>query len=199
MQSYEYDKYIKSPDKVGISSKGTLSALSADIKGINEYVNVIGSGISKAQTVSPLGNKYFMDTGATCEDLAGQTQARYAFINNIPDGKFAGKGIVPGILENLAQVNPSAIFTAFQGDSKCQEITMSTRDEKNMTGTESRYVLQGDIERYNACWFPDKRNPVSQEKCEGFQSQFPDDPIVKAYYVGLGGLGAYMMYRLIKS
>ena len=162
-------------------------------------MNVIGSGQSKAQTVSPLGNKYFMDTGATCKDTAGQSQARYAFVNNIPDGKFGGKGLVPGILEDLTQVNPSAIFMAFKGESTCQEITMSTRDEKNKVGSESRYVLQSDIDRFNPCWFPDKRNPVSKEKCEGFQSQIPNDPILKAYYVGLGGLGAYMMYRLIKS
>jgi len=199
MQSYEYDKYIKSPDKIGISSRGTLSALSADIKGINDYVNVIGSGNSKAQAVSPLGNKYFMDTGASCKDTAGQTQARYAFINNIPDGKFAGKGLVPGILEDLTQVNPSAIFLAFKGESQCQQITMSTRDVKNKNGSESRYVLQTDIDRYNPCWFPDKRNPVNKSKCEGMQSQFPNDPVLQSYYVGLGALGAYIMYRLMNK
>lgn len=200
MQSYPYDEFIKSPEKLGVSSKGTLSALSNDIKAINEYVNVLSSGNSKAQTVSPLGNKYFMDTGSECKDAAGVTQARYAYINNVPEGKFIGKGLVPGILEDLAQVNPSSMFTAFKGDSTCQKITMSTRDDKNKTASESRYVIQADIEKYNACWFPDKRNPVTRDKCEGMQTmQIPNDPILKAYYVGLGGLGAYMMYRLMKT
>jgi len=200
MQNYAYSDFIKTPQKLGVSSKGTLSALSNDIKAINEYVNVLSSGDSKAQTVSPLGNKYFMDMGSDCKDAAGQTQARFAFINNIPDGKFMGKGLVPGILEDIANINPSSMFTAFKGDSTCQKITMSTRDINNKTGTESRYVMQSDIDSYNPCWFPNKRNPVNNEKCEGMQSmQLPNDPVLQAYYVGLGALGAYAMYRFMNK
>ena len=200
MQSYAYSDFIKAPQQLGVSSTGTLTALSNDIKAINEYVNVLSSGNSKAQTVSPLGNKYFMDMGSECEDSAGRTQARFAFINNIPEGKFMGQGLVPGILEDVANIDPSSMFTAFKGDSTCQKITMSTRNSENKTGSESRYVLQSDIDSYNPCWFPDKRNPVNNEKCEGMQSmQVPNDPILKTYYVGLGALGAYAMYRFMNK
>ena len=198
--SYAYDEFIKTPPQLGVSSRGTLTALGNDIKAINEYVNVLSSGYSKAQTVSPLGNKYFKDMGSECKDSTGQSQARFAFINNIPDGKFFGKGLVPGILEDISNINPSSMFTAFKGDSTCQKITLSTRDNKNMTGTESRYVLQSDILSYNPCWFPNKRNPVSNEKCEGMQSmQMPNDPILKTYYVGLGALGAFLIYRFMNK
>ena len=169
------------------------------------------TGTSKAQTVSPLGNKYFMDTGSECKDSAGNSQARYAFVNNIPEGKIPiissamgtefkdFRGLVPGILEDLGNMNPSAMFNAFQDESPCQKITLVTRDSNNKMGQESRYVSQSDAEAYSPCWFPDKRNPVTKLRCqEGMQSQFPNDPIVKMYLVGLGALGGYMLYRFTR-
>lgn len=201
MQIYSYTDQLKSPDKIGVSSKGDLTTLKKDIKGIQSYVSVLTTGTSAAQTVSPLGNKYFMDMGTECKDTTGVSQARFAFINNIPDGKFMGqKGLVPGILEDLAAIDPTAIFSAFQVDSPCQKITMQTRDTQNKTADESRYVSQADIKNYNACWFPDKKNPVSNETCkEGMQSQFPKDPLLQTYFLGIGAIAGYMLYRLTQK
>jgi hypothetical protein len=201
MQTYSYEDQLKTPPEIGVSSKGDLDTLKKDIKGIQSYVSVLTTGVSRAQSVSPLGNKYFLDMGTECKDLTGATQARYAFINNIPDGTFMGqKGLVPGVIENLAAINPSSIFSAFQEDSPCQQITMQTRDTENKQGTESKYVAQSDIETYNPCWFPEKRNPVTEEKCvEGMQSQMPKDPLLQTYVLGLGAIAGYMLYRMTQK
>ncbi len=201
MQVYSYTDQLKEPKQIGVSGKGDLTTLKNDIKGIQSYVSVLTTGNSRAQTVSPLGNKYFLDMGSNCKDATGKSQARYAFINNIPDGKFMGqKGLVPGILEDLAAIDPTSIFSAFQADSPCQKITMQTRDINNKTGTDSKYVSQNDIKTYNACWFPDKRNPITKAKCqEGMQSQFPKDPLMQTYFLGLGAIAGYMLYRLTQK
>jgi len=206
LETYPYQDMIKEPSQIGVSDKGNLTALGNDIGAIQGYVNVLMSGDSKAQRASPLGNKFFFNTGTECTDLNGATQARFAYVNNIPDGKIIGKGLVPGILEDLAALNPSSLFNAFSGDKTCQEITMSTRDNSNNSRTESRYVLNSDIQTYNPCWFPTKRNPVSSAKCEGMTNRrggdgpmIPDDPIVRLYMLGIGGITAYVMYRFMKK
>lgn len=204
LDTYPYQDMIKTPTEIGVSDKGNLKALGNDVTAIQSYVNVLMSGDSKAQRASPMGNKYFFNTGTECTDLTGATQARYAYVNNIPDGKIIGKGLVPGILEDLSALDPSALFSAFSQDKTCQEITMSTRDNSNKNGEESRYVLNSDIEKYNPCWFPNKRNPMSGSKCEGLTNRrsscnIPNDPVVKLYMAGIGGLMAYLMYRFIKK
>jgi hypothetical protein len=199
MQNYSYSSNIKPPSSLGVSDQGNLTALSNDIKALQGYVDVTISGDSRAQNISPLGNKYFLATGAKCTDTTGVEQDRYAFINNIPDGYTGiGKGLVPGILENLDQIDPMKLFTAFSEDTTCQQITLSTRNENNKTGTESRYVSQADIADYNPCWFPDRKNPITSAKCEGMQNYYPDDPVIKVYFWSLGAFAVYLMYMFFK-
>jgi len=204
-ETYPYTDNIKEPSQMGVSDAGNLDALGKDIQAIQGYVDVLMSGDSNAQNVSPLGNKFFMNTGNECTDKTGVSQTRYAYINNIPDGRFLGKGLVSGILEDLASLNPASLFNAFSGDNTCQEITLSTRDNANKEGTESRYVLDSDINTYNACWFPDKRNPVNNSKCEEGMTnrrpnhQMPKDRIVQFYMLGIGGITAYLFYRVLKK
>ena len=121
--TYPYSNYIKSPDKLGASP--SPKALANDVKALISYVEVLVSGNSKAQTVSPLGNKYFMDSGGKCKDTAGVEHKRYVYINNIPDGSIplissamgqkmtSFEGLVPGVLGNIEYINPAKIFTAF--------------------------------------------------------------------------------------
>lgn len=201
MQAYDYSAQIKTPDTLGVSDKGSTTALSNDIDALQGYIDVVMSGNSKAQRASPLGNKYFMDTGSQCTDLQGNTQPRFAYINNIPDGSLGiGRGLVPGIQENITQINPMAIFSAFSTVSPCQKITLATRDTNNKAGEESRYVTQSDIESYNPCWFPDRKNPVTNAKCEGMQSRCPPpDPAVRLYLAAVGGLAVFMVYRFFNQ
>jgi hypothetical protein len=173
--TYSYSKYIKQPSDIGSSPKA--NALGKNVSALGEYVQTLVTGKSKAQTVSPLGNKYFMNTGGTCKDSSGTTQTRYVFINNIPDGTMpfissgmgvqmtSFEGLVPGVLGDITYLNPFKLFNAFDTQTSCQKIKMEVRDINNISGEEEQYVCDSDISEYNPCWFPDGHNPVSNEKC----------------------------------
>ena len=195
-RNYPYHKYIKSPAELGSSSAGNLTALGKDINAMKSYVDVLVSGDSRGHVggIKALGNKYFMKTGATCNAPNGK-QDRYIFFNNIPDGTLAGKGLVPGTMENITYINPLKLFTAFSQGTSCQQITMETRDIKNATSTESKYVLNDDISSYNPCWFKNKKNPVTGESCrEGMT--MPKDA-AQLYMIGVGIVGIYILHRLL--
>lgn len=209
-RNYPYHQFIKSPEKMGASSKGNLTALGNDIKALSNYVNVLVTGQSKAQEVSPMGNKYFMDTGATCTAPDGTTQPRNLYINNVPSGSIPlissamgvnltqFEGLVPGVLEDLSYINPLKLFTAFSTGTDCQQITMETRDIKNATSEESKYVLNEDIADYNSCWFKERKNPITNKPCvEGMS--LPHDPVIQLYMVSIGVLGIYIIFGLLRK
>ena len=194
-RNYPYHKFIKTPKEMGSSNAGTLTALGKDIGAMGAYVGVLTTGDTSAHVggVKALGNKYFMKTGATCNAPNGK-QPRYIFVNNIPSGML-GKGLVPGALENITYINPLKLFTAFSQGTSCQQITMETRDIKNATSTESRYVLNDDITSYNPCWFKNKKNPVTDETCR--EGMTMPKNASKLYMVGVGIVGIYILHRLL--
>jgi hypothetical protein len=199
MQNYSYSDNIYKPTQVGVSDAGNLDALKNDINALIGYIDVNLKGDTYYQKISPLGNKYFMSTGAKCNDTRGEPQDRYAYINNIPNNSLGiGRGLVPGILENIAELNPLKLFTALSEDTTCQEITLSTRSVANREGSESRYVTQADIADYDPCWFPSRTNPITSERCEGMQNYYPDDPVIKVYFLTLGAFMVYLVYMFFK-
>ena len=134
--------------------------------------------------------------------MTGGSQPRYAFVNNVPDNQGFGKGLVPGMIQNITSIDPTALFKAFSNKTdNCQEITMDTQDNENNIASESRYVNNSDISTYNPCWFSNKTNPVNKTTCkEGFASrQIPKDPVVQLYLAGIGCLTAYTVYRFMKK
>jgi hypothetical protein len=118
--SYPYYKNIKRPNEIGMTDKGTLKALGKDIDGLIQYVEVLVSGKSKASaTGGPLGNKFFLKTGAKCVDNKTNEQVdRYIYVNNIPQGSIPFisnglgvnfkefRGLIPGTMSNLSVLNP---------------------------------------------------------------------------------------------
>ena len=174
---YKYYNYINSPENLGMSASGNLSALSDDVAGLINYVTLLSSGGGPAsKTGQPLGNKFFLETGATCKNKAsGEAVTRSLYVNNVPDGSIpfisAGtgvridsmKGLIPGTLSNLAQINPMQMFGAFMEGSEpeCQSITMETINVNNEKKYETAYVTTSDIKNMNPKWFPDKRNPAT--------------------------------------
>jgi hypothetical protein len=208
--NYPYHQYIKPPADMGASSKGNLTALGNDVGALISYVGVLVSGKSNAQTVAPLGNKYFMSTGATCTAPDGSSQPRYLYINNVPSGSIPlissamgvnlteFEGLVPGVLEDMAYINPLKLFTAFSKGTACQQITMETRDISNNTVDDSKYVLNDDIAEYNACWFKERKNPVTKKPCIEAMT-LPKDPGVQLYTLCIGILGIYILHGLLKK
>jgi hypothetical protein len=193
--TYPYYKNIKTPTQIGMSDKGTIQQMSKDIDGLIQYVELLVSGNSKASaTGQPLGNKFFLKTGAkcaamdTCTDKSNvstcQQVDRYIYIDNVPDGNIplisSGmgvnfsdfRGLIPGAMENLNVLNPFAIMRAFLSGSNppCQQITMQTITNDNIKSSETHYVTLSDITSMDPCVFSDGNNPVTGKKCkEAFQ------------------------------
>jgi len=223
--SYPYYKNIKTPSEIGMSDKGTLKALGNNIDGLINYVEVLVTGKSKASTTGgPLGNKFFLQTGAKCIDTKTDEQvARYIYVNNIPQGNIpfisSGlgvnfsefKGLIPGTMSNLNVLNPFNILQSFLsgGTPPCQELTMETVDVNNNKSSETHYVTLVDIGNMDPCSFSDKINPESGKKCkESFSSfnlnessefPFPSDTFDQMYFAGLGGVGIYILYKLMEK
>jgi hypothetical protein len=194
--TYPYYKNIKTPTQLGMSGKGTIQQMSKDIEGLIQYVELLVSGNSKASTTGkPLGNKFFLKTGAkclatdTCTDPSNSSTCqqvdRYIYVNNVPEGNIpfisSGlgvnfkdlKGIIPGAMGNLNALNPFAIMRAFLSGStpQCQQITMQTITTDNITSSETHYVTLMDIKSMDPCMFSNNINPVTGVKCkETFQN-----------------------------
>lgn len=181
--TYKYYEQIKTPDQLGMSSNGSIGALTKDVKGLLSYTSLLVSGSSDASvTKKPLGNQFFLKTGAKCTDIKTNNLVdRYIYVNNIPDGRFplvsniAGisfnefRGLVPGTLSNAAQINPLQMLQSFMTGSNpdCQEIEMSVINNQNRSNRERHHVTSLDIQNIPPCWFSEKFNPVTREKCGG--------------------------------
>jgi hypothetical protein len=199
--TYPYYKNIRTPSDIGMSDAGTLPQMSRNINGLIQYVELLVSGNSQASaTGGPLGNKFFLQTGAKCaavdkcsdpndSSTCDQTN-RYIYVNNVPEGNIpfiSGglgvnfsefKGLIPGAMGNLNVLNPFAILRAFSSGSTppCQEITMQTIDVNNNSSSETHYVTLADIQNTDPCSFPGGLNPVTQARCkETFQSRVAQD------------------------
>ena len=221
---YPYYEYIRMPDEIGMSDSGSLSALGKDIDGLVNYVELLVTGGSKASaTGQPLGNKFFLKTGAKCVDKAtGQDVDRYIYINNVPMGNIpfisSGmgvdfsdfKGLIPGAMSDLNVLNPFTILQAFLAGGKqdCQQLTMETIDVKNNKSTETHYVTTMDIQNMDPCVFKNGKNPITNQKCKEVFSNMddnqiysifktPDDLLVHAYFASLGVLGIYILYCMM--
>ena len=216
---YEYWKQIKSPSQMGMSSKGTMSAIAKDVGGLINYVELLVTGKGGAsKTGKPLGDKFFIKTAATCKDKTSKEIVdRYVYVNNVPDGDIpfisgaSGmnfsefEGLVPGTLSNLNAMNPMLIFQAFVSGSQpeCQEISLETIDVNNNKGSETRHVTVTDLKNMNSCNFGNKRNPITGKKCkEAFTSRnrgkIPDDFLVKLFYSSMGLIGVYLLINVMK-
>ena len=188
--TYPYYKNIKTPSEIGMSDKGTLQQMGKDIDGLIQYVELLVTGNSRASTTGgPLGNKFFLKTGAKCAAIdkcsnpndastCEQTD-RFIYVNNVPVGNIpfisSGlgvnfsefKGLIPGAMGNLNVLNPFAIMRAFLSGSTppCQQITMQTIDVNNNKSSESHYVTLSDIQSMDPCIFQNGKNPATGDKC----------------------------------
>jgi hypothetical protein len=195
--SYPYYKNIKMPSQMGMSDKGSIQQMSKDVAGLISYVELLVSGSGSASaTGRPLGNKFFLKTGAKCaaidscsdtNDISTCKQVdRFIYIDNVPNGNIpfisSGlgvnfsefKGLIPGAMGNLNVLNPFAIMRSFLSGSTppCQSLTMQTISVDNAKSSETQYVTLADIGNIDPCTFPNKHNPVTNANCrETFQSQ----------------------------
>lgn len=223
--TYPYYQNIKTPSQLGMSDNGSIQQMAQDVNGLIQYVEVLVTGNSQASaTGGPLGNKFFLQTGAKCAavDKNGQQVDRYIYIDNVPAGNIpfisSGlgvdfsefKGLIPGAMSNLNVLNPFAIMSAFMSGSTppCQELTMQTIDVSNNQSTETQYVTLTDIKNMDPCSFQNGQNPATGASCkETFQTRvgkdaspvMSDDPVDQIYFASLAGIGIYILYRLMEK
>lgn len=187
--TYLYHKQIKSPAEIGMSPNGDMASLSKDIGGITNYISLLVSGQSRAsKTGGPLGNKFFLKTGGSCEpnDKKGNTVDRYVYINNVPNGSIpfissgigqnfkSFRGIIPGIMGNIAELNPLEVVAGLsqKGKPKCTNVTLQTIDVNNKKNSETHYVADMDLANLSGCNFPNSKNPVSGKVTSGCSEGF---------------------------
>lgn len=194
--TYPYYQNINTPAQIGMSDNGTLQQMAKDINGLIQYVELLVTGNSQAsKTGGPLGNKFFLKTGAKCAAIDNctnpndvstcQSVDRYIYVDNVPAGNIpfisSGlgvnfsefKGLIPGAMGNLNVLNPYAIMRAFMSGSTppCQQLTMQTIDVNNNSSSETNYVTLTDIQNMDPCTFPNGTNPVTGAGCrETFQT-----------------------------
>ena len=237
---YNYSKQIKPPGELGMSSEGSFDVLADDIGGLIAYVNVLVTGKGKAsRTGQPLGTKFFLPTSMNCTDVeTGNDVTRSIYVNNVPDGTIPFiseamggegfdefRGLLPGVMSNLAQINPLQILQAFvNGPSpNCQAITMETIHANNVKGRATGYVTNTDINVMNPDWFtipgftskPDtSKKPPESESFTTMHANstllgpktlkasridygaMPNDFFIKVYLSSLGLLGLYFFMKM---
>lgn len=226
-EDYDYSAKIKSTSDLGMGPEGDLDTLENDIAGIMGYVKVLIESGGDAQTIDgPLGGKFFLPTAAKCKDVETKAEVtRSLYINNQADGSIPFisqgmgvtfgqfKGLVPGILGNVAQINPFQLLSAFMTDKMpaCQAIVMPTIPNSGQLSYGTGYVLLNDIKYMNPCWFPNRTNPVTGITCrEAFETMgddteekqsatMPQDWLVRLYYTSLALLGLYIFLKLLKK
>ena len=170
MSNYNYSSYIPTPPQIGI---GNDRKFSSNVNRTNVYKNILNTGTGNVSDTHynavPLGNAYFLDLGVQCKDASGNNQDRQAYINNYPTGKgpISGLGLIPGIIENIEALNPSAIIAALaaKGPPTCIPANLLTTGADGNPTYSSGYVLDSDLKNVDACWFENKTNPASGEKC----------------------------------
>lgn len=222
--TYKYYDYINNPSEMGMSSKGSFSALSDNIAGLINYTELLVSGGGKAsKTGSALGPQFFLKTGQKCKATdTGDMTTRYIYMSEKPIGNIpfissglgmnfsSFKGLIPGTMENLNDMNPLAIFSAFTAGSNpdCQELTMETTptDINDYQTSETQYVTINDIRSMNPCLFTlgGKKNPVTGQECqEAFQNlndnKSETDYLVKIFYGSLGIMGLFLLFKFMEK
>jgi hypothetical protein len=220
--SYPYYKNIKTPQDIGMSSDGSISALAQDIDGLIAYVEVLVTGPSRASVPGgALGNKFFLQTAAKCVDsVTNQEVDRFIYIDNVPEGNIPFisqglgvnfsefKGLIPGAMGNLNVLNPFGLLQSFTSGSKppCSQITMQTIDINNKSSSETHYVTLTDIKNMDPCSFPDRKNPLTNISCrETFSSlsndsiHLPKDLFTQVYFFGLATISIYILYKLMEK
>lgn len=202
---YDYSKKILSPDQLGITSDGTTEAAIKDIAGLFQYTDALVTGKGGSTTGKPLGNKFFLQTGQKCNDVAtGEQVTRSIYINNVPDGsvpfitsamdiKFDEfEGLVPGTLSDLSALNPFAMMQSFLSGSipDCQSVTLETIDANDNSTQTTAYLTLVDIQNMegyrNMTEWKDKR--IHKK----YGSLFKDTHVIQILFILLTLIGIYI-------
>lgn len=186
-EPYPYYKHIKNPRQLNMSDKGTLNQAAKNVTGLIDYVEVLTTGKSRASGNKYLGDKKFINTGVTCnsingltelDDENGNTPTRSIYMDNVPNenalGSFvdvrdlglegAPKGLVPGVLYNILEINPFNIVKAMgSSNDTCVKVKLKTVNNENVPSSQEGYIKVDDIDDIHKDNFKEKsKNEIKQ-------------------------------------
>jgi len=144
--NYNYANHIPTTKKLKVSGKGDIFTSINDFNAIRVYMDTLiyGKNIISSKgdyKQHPLGQNYFIKSGTCGDESTDECKGkdRYLYIENIPTGKIPCmgkyapktnfKGLIPGMLEDVAKVNPMATFNNMRGvgfkvNDKCIKQTL---------------------------------------------------------------------------
>ena len=216
VDTYSYIKAINPPLKMNMSDEGSWSAIGRDLKGLLAYIQLLtaGGGPAQVDPSEPLGDRFTVKTIGKCKS-GGESVDRSIFVNNIPDGSIPfiegtegtlPKGLIPGVMNNLSQMNPASIFGAFKEDTEppCSEVNLLLKDNDGHYEKKA-YIANSEIKKISPCVFASSVNPKTGQGCgESFAnrrkrdiSEMPEDPLIKTYYTSIGLLMLYILVKLM--
>ena len=141
-------KLLQRPDKIKYPSKKQIENV---LNGLKYSISYLGSGVTLEGKDIALGSNYFMPSG-TCDNETSSDECkgekRYIYVRNIPTGIIPplnvsfysatgcnltglteGRGIVPGLFEDVYDMNPVEIARAVTkngnlGSNTCKKMTL---------------------------------------------------------------------------
>ncbi len=156
--NYNYSKHIANTTELNVSPTGNLFQLFHNISGFKYYIDTIlwGSNkLSSKKTVTPLGQNYFIKSG-TCGKKSSNGcsgKPRYIYVRNVPTGKIPClgkyspqtdfKGLIPGMIEDTADINPMNLFNNVLG--KGAQVNDTCILQTLPVGPTSEYYPNGEV------------------------------------------------------
>jgi hypothetical protein len=211
---YDYVGKIKTPNELGVSTDGSLDALAKDISALYNYTEVLVSGNGNGTTVGgPLGDKFFLQTGQTCRDIAsGQNVTRSIYIDNVPAGTIpfvsqalggqqftTFEGLIPGAMKDVNDMNPFGLMKAFLsgGVPDCKYVSYPVVVDGGNPNTQTGgYLTLSDI---NNEGFENNKSRNKKKYRKKKTPALPEDSITQFFFLGLSIVGIYILYQLMKK
>ena len=172
-KNFDYAKEIPDLDNViyphKVSDRGNFDQLEYNIDALSKYADITLKG-------PPMGVNYFLYTGK-CSGEPDNGKSMYTYIRNVPTGKtILGsrelKGIVPGVLEDMADLNPidliKSIFTSPKKKS------LSDYDKKTKSNCKKIKRLE-KLCKYKGCRNEcvTKRVSKNYDECKDIEKEQP--------------------------
>ena len=165
-KDFNYTREIPDLSRFKIGSYGTFAQLNRNIDGLSKYSAIALEG-------PPMGVNYFLYTGK-CKGEPDDGEKMYKYVRNIPSGDSvfgaSMKGIVPGIAEDMDDLNPlNLVKTLFSTPKKK---SLSDYDKKTKSNCKKIRRLS-KVCKFDNCKnvCEEKRVSVNYDECADFKKE----------------------------
>jgi hypothetical protein len=219
---YDYSSYVKTPESMGANSGASWDSFQNNLKiGTKFGLSLMTNNFSVNKTGGPLGMDYLLNTNTLCNaiDICGNDTdpsgnpkvPRYTYIQTVTPNT----GIIGSMISDIEKgFNPNNLELSFTPSIDCQKVSLYTRDQNNNVGIGSAWVAKKEIQSINPCYFSNRINTVTGEKCSESFENYSDskydkymiysnkkekDIVESVYLTGLMVFGLYLVYCFMKK